>query len=251
MRFRASVLDEPLLEFGSGGREIDIRLGLKRHGPLEPERAPRVRLGVIGTSETIEGFARFLDRCQVGIDAKPSRQPNLFLPFPGLANDNPFRCAFEVDPRARKPIPRSDITRIAGIKSRAAAIEEAVALFAAQAQAIAEAPGPPDVIICALPFDLIASVIPDTGLGRSEEAEDDQATDTGAVPDFRDLLKARTIHLKRPLQLVWPTTWEDSGRTVRQLAKLANKPVQDPATRAWNLFGGLYYKAGNVPWRLP
>jgi hypothetical protein len=57
--------------------------------------------------------------------------------------------------------------------------------------------------------------------------------------------------LKRPLQVMWPTTWEDSGRTVRQLAKLANKSVQDPATRAWNLFGGLYYKAGNIPWRLP
>jgi hypothetical protein len=251
MKFRASVLDEPLLEFGGGGREIDTRLGLMRHGPLEPERAHKVRLGIIGTSETIEGFARFLDRCQVGIEAKPSRQPNLFLPFPGLANENPFRCLFEVDPRARKPIPRSDITRIAGIKSRAAAIEEGVALFAAQAQAIAEAPGPPDVIVCALPFDLITSVIPDAGLNRAEEAEDDRATDTAAVPDFRDLLKARTIHLKRPLQVMWPTTWEDSGRTVRQLAKLANKSVQDPATRAWNLFGGLYYKAGNIPWRLP
>lgn len=251
MKFRASVLDEPLLEFGGGGQEIDIRLGLMRHGPLEPERAPRVRLGVIGTSDTIEGFDRFLQRCQVGIDAKPSRQPNLFLPFPGLATENPFRCAFEIEPRARKPIPRSDVTRIARIKSRVEAINEAVGLFVAQAQAIAESPGPPDVIICALPFELITSVMQDTGLDRSEEAVDDQAGDTGAAPDFRDLLKARTIHLKRPLQLIWPTTWEDSGRSIRQLAKLANKPVQDPATRAWNLFGGLYYKAGNIPWRLP
>jgi hypothetical protein len=251
MKFRASVLDEPMLEFGGGGREIDIRLGLMRHGPLEPERASRVRLGVIGTSETIEGFARFLDRCHVGIDAKASRQPNLFLAFPSLTNENPFRCAFEIDPRARKPIPRSDITRLASIKSNTDAIEEAVTLFAAQAQAIAEAPGPPDVIICALPFDLIARVIPDAGLSRSDDADDGHGSDKAVTPDFRDLLKARTIHLKRPLQLVWPTTWEDGGRTVRQLSKLASKPVQDPATRAWNLFGGLYYKAGNVPWRLP
>jgi hypothetical protein len=42
MTFRAGLLHEPLLEFG---REIDIRLGLMRHGPLEPERASRVRLG--------------------------------------------------------------------------------------------------------------------------------------------------------------------------------------------------------------
>jgi hypothetical protein len=98
MTFRAGLLHEPLLEFGGNGREIDIRLGLMRHGPLEPERASRVRLGVIGTAETIQGFERFLDRCKAGIDAKTSRQPNLFLPFPGLGNANPFRCTFEVDP---------------------------------------------------------------------------------------------------------------------------------------------------------
>ena len=228
MKFRASVLDEPLLEFGGGGREIDIRFGLMRHGPLEPERASRVRLGVIGTNETIEGFSRFLDRCQVGIGAKPSRQPNLFLPFPGLANENPFRCAFEVDPRARKPIPRSDITQIVTIKSNAEAIEEAVTLFAAQAQAIAEAPGPPDVIICALPFELISRVLPDSGLARHADGEDDQTQDHTVAPDFRDLLKARTIHLKRPLQIVWPTTWEDGGRIVRQLSEDGQPPRARP-----------------------
>jgi hypothetical protein len=251
MKFRAAVLDEPLLEFGNGGYEIDIRLGLMRHGPLEPERASGVRLSIIGTNETIEGFGRFLDRCQVGIEARVSRQPNLFLPFPGLANDNPFRCSFELDSHARKPIPRSDITRIATTKSAPDAVAQAVQLFAEQAQAIAEAPGPPDVIICALPFELIARIVPDTGIFRSEEGEDDGTQDDTVIPDFRDLLKARTIHLKRPLQIVWPSTWEDRGKIVRQLSKIANRSVQDAATRAWNLFGALYYKAGYIPWRIP
>ena len=40
-------------------------------------------------------------------------------------------------------------------------------------------------------------------------------------------------------QLVWPRTYRDTSRE-----------VQDPATRAWNLFGGLFYKAGGVPWKL-
>ena len=84
MIFCPDILEEPLLEFGGNGREIDIRLGLIRHGPLEPERTAKVRLGIIGTAETTEGFARFLDRCKVGLDAKKSRQPNLFLPFPGF-----------------------------------------------------------------------------------------------------------------------------------------------------------------------
>lgn len=252
MTFKAGVLDEPLLEFGGNGREIDIRLGLMRHGPLEPERASRVRLGIIGTAETIDGFAQWLDRCKIGIAAKESRQPNLFLPFPGLGNDNPFRCAFELDPYARKPLPRGDIARIAAITATPKAVMEAVELFAAQAQAIVEAPAPPDVIICALPFDLITRVVHETVTPDRDAADDeDGQEDETSHFDFRDLLKARTIHLKRPLQLVWPTTWDDTGKTARRLEKLSGRRVQDAATRAWNLFNALYYKAGYVPWRLP
>jgi hypothetical protein len=197
MTFRASVLDEPLLEFGGNGREIDIRLGLMSHGPLEPERASRVRLGIIGANETIEGFGRFLDRCQVGIDAKPSRQPNLFLPFPGLANDNPFRCSFELDAHSRKPIPRSDIACVVAITSTPDAIEEAVALFSAQAQAIAESPGPPDVIVCALPLELISRVVHGTGSAPQEERDEDQSDDEAAAPDFRTDKHNRRPYLSR------------------------------------------------------
>jgi hypothetical protein len=251
MTFRAELLTEPLLEFGGNGREIDIRLGLMRHGPLEPDRATKVRLGIIGTAETIQGFERFLDRCKVGIEAKQSRQPNLFLPFPGLGNDTPFRCTFEIDPHAKKTLPRGDISRIVAITSTPRAVEEAVSLFAAQAQAIAEAAAGPDVIICALPTELINRVVHETVIPDADKPEDADEVDDGTAFDFRDLLKARTIHLKRPLQIVWPMTWEDHGKVVRQLEKLSGRRSQDPATRAWNLFNALYYKAGYVPWRLP
>jgi len=253
MTFKAGLLDEPPLEFGGNGREIDIRLGLMRHGPLEPERASRVRLGIIGTNQTIEGFARWLERCKAGIDAKKSLQPNLFVPFPGLGNDNPFRCKFEIDAHARRPLPQSDINRIAAINSTPKAVTEAANLFAAQAQAIAEAPAPPDVIICALPYELIARVVHETVVPDHDQTDEEtaDAEDETARYDFRDLLKALTIHLKHPIQVVWPTTWDDAGKIVRKLEKLSGRRVQDPATRAWNLFNALYYKAGYVPWRLP
>lgn len=256
MSFRAGVLDEPLLEFGGNAREVDIRYGLMRHGPLEPERASMIRLGIIGTAETCEGFERWLERCTVGIEAKQSRQPNLFLPFPGLGNENPFRCKFELDSHARKALPRADVAHIAKVSSTPKAIEEAVELFAAQAQAIAEAPAPPNVIVCALPLELILRIVHEAPERESPPEGDDEEdsgdlADDGAHLDFRDLLKARTNHLKIPLQIVWPTTWDDSAKVVRKLDKLSGRRTQDPATRAWNLFNALYYKAGYVPWRLP
>ena len=252
MSFNAAVIEEPPLEFGGNGRDIDIRLGLMRYGPLEPERASRVRLGVIGTAETIEGFEKWLDRCKAGIEAKKSRQPNLFLPFPGLGNDNPFRCSFEIDLYARKTLPQADITRVVSITSTPRAVLEAVELFSAQAQAIAEAPAPSDVIICALPDDLITRVVHDTVIPDNARENDDEedAKETSRY-DFRDLLKARTLQLKLPIQIVWPTTWDENRKTVRSLEKLSGRRVQDAATRAWNLFNALYYKAGYVPWRLP
>lgn len=50
---------------------------------------------------------------------------------------------------------------------------------------------------------------------------------------------------------MWPTTWDETSKIIRKLEKLSGRRVQDPATRAWNLFNALYYKAGYVPWRLP
>lgn len=247
MTFRANLIREPFLEFGNHGREIDIRYGLMRHGPLAPERAGQVRIGVIGTAETVEGFSRFLDRCQAGIDAKNSRQPNLFLPFPGLGNENPFRCRFPIDDHGTRKLPRADIARITGNPSPAKAVEDAVSLFAAQAQDIAESASPPDVIVVALPAEVIAKVVPSIEPPNADVLDDREED----LIDFRDLFKAHTIHLKLPSQIVWPTTWEDNGKTVRQLEKISGRRVQDPATRAWNLFNALYYKAGHVPWRLP
>lgn len=247
MTFHTSLIREPALEFGDNGREIDIRLGLMRYGPLEPERARQVRVGVVGTAETVEGFSRFIERCKFGIEAKDSRQPNLFLPFPGLGNENPFRCKFSVDEYGTRKLPRSDIARITKTPSPTKAVEEAVALFAAQAQDIAESASPPDVIVFALPADLITKVVHTIDPPDADVLDDRDETSV----NFRDLLKARTIHLKLPSQIVWPTTWEDTGKTARQLEKLSGRRVQDPATRAWNLFNALYYKAGHVPWRLP
>src|SRR5690606_32865365 len=50
-------IDEPELEFGAGGRHIDIRFGIMDNGPADVEaaRAPKaITVGIIGTPANVE-----------------------------------------------------------------------------------------------------------------------------------------------------------------------------------------------------
>lgn len=224
--FNPRVLAEPLLEFGDAGRHIDPRVGLIEYGPLQPLAGDRVRLGVIGTAETADGFAQFIERCKTGI-----------------GNQNPFRCSFEVEAAARRVIPVRDIERIIAIPKQSDAVRAAAELFAEQAVTMLEGSSRPDVIVAALPVDLICKVVNARSSTDDDEDEDDEL-------NFRDLLKARMLLLSVPSQIVWPTLWDDRAKIPRKL-KETLRQVQDPATRAWNLLNALFYKAGKVPWRLP
>src|SRR5437764_8440161 len=90
MIFSQRVIPEPKLEFGGGRHDIDPRRGLVENGPLQAIPGERVRIGVIGTPETVEGFAQFLERSRTGIEGKDSRLTNLYPPFPGIGNQIRF-----------------------------------------------------------------------------------------------------------------------------------------------------------------
>ena len=239
MTFRTLTLDEPELEFGARGLHIDPRFGLCQYGPLQPMPGDRVRIGVIGTAETYEGFEAWMDRLTSSIPGKNKKLPNLFPPFPGLGNQNPFRCRFEVSASARRILPVKDVADLVRVRRHGEAVAETAEVFYDQAQAMLEGSEKPDVIVAALPFDLILRVVNDVD-------DDDQEHPT----DFRDLFKAKALHLQSPTQLAWPTLWDDKMRIPRKL-KDTTRTVQDPATRAWNLLNAMFYKAGRTPWRLP
>jgi hypothetical protein len=80
---------------GHGGTHIDIKFGLKNHGPLDAgeETAPtHLRVGLVGTEETIDSVKTWFKRCRTEVAAKTrrKRQPNLFPRFPGFSTDSPF-----------------------------------------------------------------------------------------------------------------------------------------------------------------
>lgn len=247
MMFNPRVLPEPLLEFGDGGCHLDPRVGLIEYGPLQPIPGDRVRIGVIGTAKTADGFAQFIERCTTGIDGKRSPLRNLYPPFPGISNQNPFRCTFEVDDGARRIIPVRDIDRLVSIPKQSQAVAAAAELFHDQMSAMLEGSSRPDVVAAALPVELILKMVnAQSGVNEEDGEEGDGDTEL----NFRDLFKARVLLSSAPSQIVWPTLWDDKAKIPRKL-EATLRQVQDPASRAWNLLNALFYKAGKVPWRLP
>jgi hypothetical protein len=238
---RLDLLPEPELEFGAG-RHIDIRFGLRNYGPLDlaSELAPReIPVGIVGTSETVEGIREWLTRCSSGVAAKETSHPYLFPAFPGFNKETGFRSTLVFDERLQRLIPPREVINLAR-SDRAELVEAAVDLFLEEMRHLVET-ADPRVIICALPWSLLDLI------AGEEDASSEDATSSGdgkaGVPDFHHLLKARSMSLRKPIQLVKPSTYGVHSR--RHPTQL-----QDEATRAWNFFTALYYKAGGTPWRL-
>jgi hypothetical protein len=87
--WKSHVFDEPLLEFGDGGQHLDPRQGLREYGPLQPLPGDVVRVGVIGTEETVGGFTEFLGETARGIESGNKQLINLNPDFPASATRIP------------------------------------------------------------------------------------------------------------------------------------------------------------------
>ncbi|HYV44908.1 MAG TPA: hypothetical protein VFA20_08605 [Myxococcaceae bacterium] len=230
-------LEEAELEFGHGGRHIDIRFGVMNFGPLDvaSDVAPKkILVGIVGTPSSVEGVHEWLETCRGEVAAKESRQPNLFPRFPGFNAGTGFRSEVGSEPRMRRTIP--DKIFDPGGGTAAARISGAVDAVIDELQFLSSET-PARVHIVAVPQQLIE-------LGESQEG--------ASAPDFHDLLKARVMRLKRdvPIQLIAPRTYDPSQRRRRRKNKEELRRLQDDATIAWNFFGALYYKAGGAPWRM-
>jgi hypothetical protein len=256
--FSASHYPEPLLEFGGNGRHVDVRFGLMDFGPVDftTDRTKEIRLGIVGSAQTVGKLRDWLRRCEAGIPAKNSRQPNLFPAFPGSTILGPFRCSFDVNDQDVRTIPASMISSITSEKDDDVATRLAVEAFSNEVQGLAERDRPPQVVICALPLEIIERVSSMRVAILEDEEEEEDSEEEEVRPterdseNFRGALKALTLGFRVPIQIVWPTTYDNDAVVKRKLAEYSTRRVQDEATRAWNFFCALYYKAGGTPWRM-
>lgn len=246
---RAHVLEEPELEFGSGGRHIDPRFGIATFGPVDAgtDGSPtRIRVGVIGPQPAVEGIRSWLQRAREPINAKAPRYPGqatLFPAFPGFDTEHSFRSVLALEERNMRVVPQSTISSLPALDP-ATAVQRAVDAYLTEILWLAES-NSCDVIVCARPPELDAI---EPGNDESQKTHSRRRYGPRPIkPDFHDQLKASALIVAPPLQVMRPETWDAEYRPP---IGVAARRVQDEATRAWNLHTALYLKAGGAPWRL-
>jgi len=276
---KIGFFDEPELEFGVG-RHVDIRYGIMNCGPVDfnsPLAPKEIHLGLVGTNETVEGVHNWLEKCKGEIPAKKSQKPNLFPRFPGFAPEVGFHSTVIMDPTLDRTVRQADLDALKKIGSVNQIIKEASNLFCEELKYIAEK-AKVRVLICALPQALLEHISTlstpvrirskkekeEKIKNESEIEEDDTAHElSSAAIDEEDegdaeenllnlhhMLKARAMGLNIPVQIIVPSTYDETKKRRGQFLSDFKGGTQDEATRAWNLHTALYYKAGGIPWRM-
>lgn len=248
MKFETKIFDEPLLEFGDKHHHPDPRLGLFEAGPLQIPAGDVVNIAIVGSAKTVEDAKAFFKEAATGFQGKGERHPNLHPDFPGLGNQNPFRCKFDIPDGATAALSQTKIDKIRKEPHHSKAVEMAVNEVLQELQALDESHHRPDVAIVALPISLIervwnAKVDADATIEKDDSGGSD-------APDFRGMLKAKAMGLRFPIQIVWEDVFDERASIPRKIKESSARKIQDRADRTWNLFTTLYYKGtGRIPWR--
>ncbi|URD35078.1 hypothetical protein M6G65_21360 [Methylobacterium tardum] len=232
---KLTTLAEPLLEFGTG-THICPRTGIEHMGVYDKRdelRRTELRIGVVGRGEGVDLLDEWLEKCRIGIERKKeSKLLNLFRGFGGINQNYGFLTKLINSPQYTRTLKKSDITEVVKMASRVDRIERAVELYYEQIRFLAENRAV-DVIVCVMPNEMFDSVT---------MADNDDSDEHDLEHNFRRILKAKSMHLGTPLQLV-------REKTIL-ITKFAGDQ-QDPATKAWNFCTALYYKGNRtIPWRL-
>jgi hypothetical protein len=274
-KLHAFYIEEPDLIFGHSGEEKDPKLGLKHFGPYFPpsEKTPspmQVRVGIVGTGATITLTKQVLDLLH---DEIKSNEENrwLYPNFPGFRLDNNIQCEFVTSDTWNATITAAEVQQILDITDPNERIAAASDLYVDKIKKITLEDSLPQVIICALPLDIEEycgisektrgakrpkfTALEKTIADLKQEGQTflqqwivdvDVEKEPERSYDLRNALKGKVMKSNIPIQVLRETT----ARAIIDYPKSTYKIGQGPATFAWNLSTGLYYKAHGRPWRL-
>ncbi len=233
-------IDEPLLEFGQGNH-ICPKIGITKYSVYDSKfdaRRERILVGAVGTSDTLSKLKMWLDRCSKYIRPQIDvKQPNLFPGFCGFNLESGFKASLVLKDEITRSLNNSDIKNTLDIENWNERVNEAVNLYYEHVKFLAQN-RPVDLIVCVIPTSLYDQI--STEKQNAIEETIDEEPEGWIETNFRRALKAKTMHLGKPLQLMKEASLTPDS-----------KAQQDDATKAWNLCTALYYKANQtIPWKL-
>ncbi len=276
-------LGEPSLIFGYGQAMEDPRDGLALFGPLDQGKQYGIRAGVVGTSEGIERFRRWVAQIQGPVAGNPPMRRGQVVAdeatwerahpsFPGF--EAVFAIPWKPEPALSLEVPAEEVAQAALIGSDAAQrVYRTVDVYASRIiRALQEEETTVDVWFIVIPEIVykycrpkasvpadIATTIADKGyggylkkfIGAPSLFEEDNVA---AIPyqldlDFHHQLKGRLLDHHVATQIVRETTiahrdfLRPSGSPVRALNGL------EPDI-AWHIAAAAFYKLGGRPWKL-
>lgn len=267
--FRSIFINEPSLTFGDGKRYIDPKKGLVAYGPCLYENrraiASSIRLGIVGTKETIDQCKEWVQKCQGEIPAKKENS-SLFQKFPGFTKV--FGCELRVKEECIELIVSDEIKAILNVADYQQRVKEAANLFIRKLSNYLGREPHPQVVVCALPKEILDCCSTEqqgdssarvkltkkekdiidmirnhrkTGQQTLVPFQEEDIEGTYEASNLRRLIKAGAMMLNIPTQLARPRTFKTDN---------SDLSLQDAATRAWNFAVATYYKAEGYPWKL-
>jgi hypothetical protein len=257
------LLDEPLLIFGGPTAARDPKAGLSLAGPAgldDIKRHPaQIDIALVGTGSTIEMAQRWIEECGSPIGGDP-RKPRQVPDFPGFSATSPFKSAIRPQQATQGLITDIDVRSITGEARYEEGFRKAVDLLTEKVTLTCESIPGAQVVFCAIP-QAIADYCMEAGSYIRRHGSSNAfftkllklEVEHGQLPLFqpgaqkaedivyrnlRRALKARTMKLRRPLQIGLESS-------------LFSSRSQHKATKAWNFCVAQYYKAtGALPWKL-
>jgi hypothetical protein len=240
-------IEEPSLQFGTS-HHICPKSGIYTYNPFDitQVRPEKITIGIVGKGESVDKVLEWLESCKSHIDGKQSKTPhlNLFMNFCGFNKTIGFKCEIAYDDTYLRKLNNSDIEKIVKAKnSLEGTITEITNLYLSEIKFLSKNKKP-DVILCALPENLMKHIMEAKPKANDEEDEEIVEKDfyeeevSKKEQNFRRNLKAKAMQYNIPIQII------------RDRISKPTTEMQDPATIAWNFFTALYYKASGTPWAL-
>src|SRR5580704_10262937 len=109
---KLQFVEEPPLAFHQNKLHVDIRAGLSTFGAFDKgssEVPVPIRIGVIGTTATVDGLRDWLERCKNGVASDEQKLKALRPPFPGMT-DEVFGTSLELSDAATRTITRHELS---------------------------------------------------------------------------------------------------------------------------------------------